>query len=785
MYNICNEAPDERHLALIYPGKFDRAQTKRLEDDPIFADLKNLKPVNVADFALEPLTDAKTAFAERERKTLEFYDELDRLGVTEFWNMTPFIGEAFSQFHTISSIGILYDVIPYIYQAKYLRDDFVRRQYEAHVLSLKKYSHLVSISDQTKRDFLALWGFDANRITTIYPNLGKLFYESGTRQLKNGAVTERVGPASPGGYALCVSSYHHSKNLASLCAAWRLAHPKLPSTFRLLIVLANHTFKEQFENDIDVPEGIKLVCDVTEEKLADLYEKACLCIQPSNYEGFGYPVVEALSVGTPVLANETPIFREVGAGHGYYTDANDPERFAADIVKIVANLQEDPSIAAKSLDGIRHAQGQRQTMNRLPDVMGGARRYFEGELKKSAYALASSYYPDKCGIVDYAHNISSDLCKNAPTFVVVRSDMAPEVSLHDDYVVCTSGALAHLDRLWPELNLYYQLGGAGWQYFMWELLEKRKGISVFHDLRMARGMLFLSNALDKRRLFNEKFLPEESPERQKKFKDAIGNSTALDRWSKALVSTLDDRLSGYILKNSKKILVHDELFKDMLLEDEDCKVEADNIVVTPLSKRDLVPKYRRLNRSAFRESLGLSDKYFVVGMFGNIVRNKLILESIKVLKGLSKTYPIKIVLVGSAVDDDYMKEITSFLEKEKMSEHVLRWGWVDDAYFDRLIYACDVVCNLRYPANVGMTGPGVQAISAGTPVIVSEEAKWSVFNDETGRVVQCSGKGFEKRLATAFREIFENRDAIRTSTYDSYKNKLGMDKLVGIYRNGI
>ncbi len=55
---------------------------------------------------------------------------------------------------------------------------------------------------------------------------------------------------------------------------------------------------------------------------------ASALVLPSRDEGFGLPVVEALAAGTPVLASDLPVLREVGGDDARYAAAGDPEAFA-------------------------------------------------------------------------------------------------------------------------------------------------------------------------------------------------------------------------------------------------------------------------------------------------------------------------------------------------------------------------------------------------------------------------------------------------------------------------
>ncbi len=66
----------------------------------------------------------------------------------------------------------------------------------------------------------------------------------------------------------------------------------------------------------------------TDAEYAEVLESAHALVHASLDEGFGIPVVEAMSVGTPIVVSDIPIFREIGGDAGIYADPHDPAAFA-------------------------------------------------------------------------------------------------------------------------------------------------------------------------------------------------------------------------------------------------------------------------------------------------------------------------------------------------------------------------------------------------------------------------------------------------------------------------
>jgi glycosyltransferase involved in cell wall biosynthesis len=106
--------------------------------------------------------------------------------------------------------------------------------------------------------------------------------------------------------------------------------------------------------DGGVPDPL-LLGDVDDAALASLYRRAAVLLHPSRFESFGFPPLEALRWGCPVVANDLPALREVLGGHARLLDVSDADRFAHAIDAAVDAGRRTPAIAR----GVRHARRYR------------------------------------------------------------------------------------------------------------------------------------------------------------------------------------------------------------------------------------------------------------------------------------------------------------------------------------------------------------------------------------------------------------------------------------------
>lgn len=122
-----------------------------------------------------------------------------------------------------------------------------------------------------------------------------------------------VGPSyqHPRPYLLYVGNAKPHKNPAAALGALR----ELPD-FDIIVVSRDRAAFEQLAARADVTERMIVLCDVDDPKLASLYRGAQALIFPSKQEGFGLPVLESLSCGTPAVIARTCASAVEIAGEG-------------------------------------------------------------------------------------------------------------------------------------------------------------------------------------------------------------------------------------------------------------------------------------------------------------------------------------------------------------------------------------------------------------------------------------------------------------------------------------
>ncbi|MBD8043598.1 glycosyltransferase family 4 protein [Arthrobacter sp. Sa2BUA2] len=121
---------------------------------------------------------------------------------------------------------------------------------------------------------------------------------------------------------------------------------------------------------------------VTDEEYDALLRRATALVTLSKAEGYGLPVIEAMAAGTPVIASDIPIFREVSGGAALLVDPDRPEAFAA----AVNDLTDPGCWEATAAAGLRRAgeYGWDASAKQLVDAAAEASRLFAARKRRRA-----------------------------------------------------------------------------------------------------------------------------------------------------------------------------------------------------------------------------------------------------------------------------------------------------------------------------------------------------------------------------------------------------------------
>lgn len=195
---------------------------------------------------------------------------------------------------------------------------------------------LITVSETIRKEALEL-GLPAEKLKVIYSGLDhSLFKPLPVSKLRGFAKALKLPPK----FLLFVGTLEPRKNLGTLFEAYELLPERLRREFPLLLAGASGWKNESLFQKLKSLR-IRYLGHLPDGTLVGLYNLATLFLYPSLYEGFGFPPLEAMACGCPVLVSDIPVFKEVyGEAPFYYSPPEDPLSLA----KVLQNLLENPSL---------------------------------------------------------------------------------------------------------------------------------------------------------------------------------------------------------------------------------------------------------------------------------------------------------------------------------------------------------------------------------------------------------------------------------------------------------
>lgn len=205
-------------------------------------------------------------------------------------------------------------------------------------MSARRATRIIATSNSTADDLVTLYRVARDRIRIV-------------------PIGITPAPAQPAPsrepFILAVGEFEPRKRILELIEghrAYMAAAPPDPPPCRL--VLAGSGGSQAAAVRAAAGPEVDLLGFVSDERLTDLYRRATLLVYPSSYEGFGLPVLEAMTHGCPALIARNSSLSEVGQSAALYLDDPTPDGIAATLASLLADR---PALAAIGEAGRAHA----------------------------------------------------------------------------------------------------------------------------------------------------------------------------------------------------------------------------------------------------------------------------------------------------------------------------------------------------------------------------------------------------------------------------------------------
>ncbi len=238
--------------------------------------------------------------------------------------LVPSVIEGFSEAAAVNlktsrysppTAAILYDLIPLAFPKQYLPTEPIDEWYRASVDRLRRADLLLAISEHTRKDGIERLDLDEKRIVSILAGIDPKF---GRRNIETDVAAKlrvKFGLVRP--FILTAGGAEPRKNVDRLIAAFSKLPLPMRETYQVAVLGCSDDHQTRLVGDHwlaenDLPRGsVVPLGHVTDEELIGLYTLCSAFVFPSWFEGFGFPPLEAMACGAPVISSGETSLHEV------------------------------------------------------------------------------------------------------------------------------------------------------------------------------------------------------------------------------------------------------------------------------------------------------------------------------------------------------------------------------------------------------------------------------------------------------------------------------------------
>lgn len=237
----------------------------------------------------------------------------------------------------------------------------------------KHAAGLIAVSECTRLDAVRLLGLDPQRIQVIHHGVPDPYFSAGPEA----AAHARSRYDLPQNYVLCVGTIEPRKNISVLLDAWESLSSEVRCEFRLVFAgPVGWSSAGLVERLKAAGPDVRYLGYVPEHLMPGLFAGASLFAYVSLYEGFGFPVAQALAAGVPVLTSALSALPEVAGDAAEFVDPRSVDAVRTALLRLLTSRSRRSELAAVARRRAPHFRWERcarESLRFFEQVAGGGR----------------------------------------------------------------------------------------------------------------------------------------------------------------------------------------------------------------------------------------------------------------------------------------------------------------------------------------------------------------------------------------------------------------------------
>lgn len=236
------------------------------------------------------------------------------------------------RYSPVPTVVTIHDLAYLYYPNDFKKKDYIQLKYWSK-FAIEKSLKIIAVSNTTKKDIVKNYGVSKAKISVVYNGYEKTI----KYDISNFKYESKEHP-----FILYVGTLQPRKNLEVLLEAFSKFKQLYPEYELILAGKKGWLYESIFDKVTDLNlEGEVFFTDfITDKQLMFLYENAFCFVLPSLYEGFGIPLLEAMSFDCPVISSYASSLPEIGGSACLYFDPKN----SYDLVDKLKRLKDDPDL---------------------------------------------------------------------------------------------------------------------------------------------------------------------------------------------------------------------------------------------------------------------------------------------------------------------------------------------------------------------------------------------------------------------------------------------------------
>lgn len=617
---------------------------------------------------------------------------------------------------------ILYDLIPYIHQDKYLINNV---QYAKHYLEkiehLKKSDLFLGISQSSLNEAIHNLGINPNKLINISSAVDENFLikdiSNEKRQIffNKYNISKKTIVYTPGGFDI-------RKNFDNLIKAYAILPEYIKKFYQLVIVSKVDDGHKIRLLKLAKDEGLKandliLTGYVSDDELISFYIVCDLFVFPSIHEGFGLPVLEAMNCGAIVIGSNTTSIPEVIGCTEALFDPYDVESIKNKIQEGIENetlqkrLRKHNKVQVKKFSWDESAKiliNSFEENFKIPNIV-------DKVIHKNKLAYFSPLQPQRSGISDYSAELLPYLNEYYDIILIVDEETCQNEFFNIKFEKQNLNWFLENYQLFD--RILYQIGNNPFHTYMLDALNQIPGVIVLHDFFLSGLYAYEETIANKNNFWSEELYTSHG------YKALI----ARDNQNIEKVK-LDFPVNFTSINKAMGVIAHSNFSKDLFFKYYGINVsnEWTKIPLLRVSSDNFL-KVRN------RKELNLTKNDFIICSFGFLDFTKLNHRLIMAFyqSKLSKLLNCKLIFVGENNASEYGKNIKDTIKKYKLTDNVVITGWVDENTFKDYLSISDVTVQLRTTSRGETSAAVLDSMNYGCATIINANGSMSELPNDS------------------------------------------------------